>query len=139
QTAVTILDSDAEQTVQFSALSYSVSESAGSATITVQRIGNPVGTLSVDFTPSTTGVPRTLTFANGVRSQTVAVPFTNNTSVDGNSTITLTLNNLTGVAAPGITCGGATAFSCSVPLLVIDDDKGGLVQFSAATYRVGET
>ena len=138
QTAVTIVDKDTEQTVQFSAQSYSISEAAGSATITVQRLGNPVGTLSVDFT-SSSGVAKTLTFLNGVRSQTVAVPIVNNTAVDGDRTITLTLTNLTGVPAPGITCGGATALSCSVPLLVVDDDVAGLVQFATAAYRVTES
>ncbi|HEY2992252.1 MAG TPA: Calx-beta domain-containing protein [Methylomirabilota bacterium] len=139
QTAVTVLDKDTEQTVQFSAQSYSVSEAAGSATITVQRLGNPLGTLTVDFT-SSSGVARTLTFAAGVRSQTVSVPIANNTAVDGNRTITLTLDNLTGAALPGIVCGtGATALTCSVPLLVVDEDLGGVVQFSAATYQVNET
>jgi len=139
QTAVTILDKDIEQTVQFSAQSYSVSEAAGSATITVQRLGNPLGTLTVDFT-SSSGAARTLTFAPGVRSQTVSVPIANNTAVDGDGTITLTLTNLTGAALPGIVCGtGATALTCSVPLLVVDEDLGGVVQFSAATYQVSET
>jgi len=139
-TTVTIVDKDADQTVQFSAPAYSVSETAGSATITVQRIGTPAGILTVDFTPSTTGLPRTLTFTAGVRSLTVAVPVANNTFVDGDRTVTLTLDNmaLNGVATTGITCGGVTGLSCTVLLTVLDDDVAGIVQFSAATYRVTE-
>jgi len=139
QTTVTIVDKDADQTVQFSAPAYTVSETAGSASITVQRLGTPTGILLVNFTP-VPGTMRTLTFAAGVRTQTVAVPIGNNTLVDGDRTITLTLDSMRvdGVPTNGITCGGLAGASCTVPLTVLDDDVAGTVQFSATSYRVLE-
>jgi len=146
QASVTILDKDAEQTLQFSAAAYTVSEAQGSAMITVQRLGNPVGTVTVAFTTSdNSGVAgvdythagdRTLTFLAGVRTQTASVPIINNTRLDGDRAINLTLS---GAVGAGITCGGGAAVNCTVPLTILDDDSAGLVQFSAATYRVTES
>jgi hypothetical protein len=150
QTAVTIVDKDAEQTVQFNAASYSVSEATAAATITLQRLGTPTGTLTVNFaTADNTAVApvdyqavnTTVTFAAGVRTRTVTVPLRNNAQVEGDRTLTLTLSNmqLDGVPATGITCGGATGATCTVPLLILDDDVVGEVQFSAVTYQMAES
>ena len=146
QASVTIVDKDAEQTVQFSAAAYTVSEALASATITVQRLGNPAGTATVTFSTSNNSAvagvdythagDRTLTFLPGVRTQTAAVPIINNTRLDGDRVVNLTLS---GAVGAGLTCGGAPAVNCTVPLTILDDDSAGLVQFSAATYRATES
>src|SRR5438067_1248115 len=120
QASVTIVDKDAEQTVQFSAAAYTVSEALASATITVQRLGNPAGTATVTFSTSNNSAvagvdythagDRTLTFLPGVRTQTAAVPIINNTRLDGDRVVNLTLS---GAVGAGLTCGGAPAVNCT--------------------------
>ena len=126
-------------TVQLSASSYSVSERAGGATITVTRSGSTTSTVTLDYATSDgtavagrdyTAVSETLTFGPGVMSRTFVVPVINNTIVDGTRTVNLTLS------APG---GGAQLGPrASAVLNILDEDLGGQVQFSAAAYSVKE-
>jgi hypothetical protein len=155
QVVVTIVDD--EQTLKFGALGFSVVENKGPAVVTVERRGAAVGTLLVDFATVTgtatapadyTAVTRTLTFAANVRSQTVSIPVVNDTLIEGNETFDVRLSNprfspptAATVAFAPTTC---TTFvvgppaQCSVPVTIVDDDQGGQVQFSAATYTVAE-
>ncbi len=155
QSVVTIVDD--EQTVKFGALGFSVVENKGPAVITVERHGAAVGTLLVDFATVNgtatapgdyTAVTRTLTFAATVRGQTVSIPVVNDTLIEGNETFDVRLSNprfsppiAATVAFAPTTC---TTFvlgppsQCSVPVTIVDDDQGGQVQFSAATYTVTE-
>ncbi|MGZ9243015.1 MAG: Calx-beta domain-containing protein [Candidatus Binatia bacterium] len=108
---LTVNDDDAAGTFQFSLPTYTVSESGRRATITVTRTGgssasgvgvsyatsNGTATAGSDYT-ATSG---TLTFAVNQTTKTFAIPVTNDTTVEGNETINLTLSNPTGGAALG--------------------------------------
>ena len=89
--------------LQFSAPTYNVNEGAGTATITVTRTGGSSGAASVNYTTSNgtatadsdyTATPGTLNWADGVTgSKTFVVPIINDTDIEGNETVNLTLSN----------------------------------------------
>src|SRR5262249_11887546 len=113
---VTITDTDAPGTLQFSSATYSVNEGAA-ALLTVTRTGGSSGTVTVGYGTANggTGAPATggnidyttssgtLTFANGVTSRTISVPTMIDTAVEGPETFTVTLLNPTGGATIGAT------------------------------------
>ena len=129
-------------TLHFSAASYTVDESGGNATITVQRSGGNNGPVSVTFATGNgtatspgdyTGVTQTVSFANAdSASKTVNIPIADDGLAEGNETVTLTLTAPTG---------GATLGSPSTSVLTIDDSAlpgPGTLQFSTSAYSVGE-
>ena len=127
--------------VQFSGSSYSVSERAGAATVTVTRSGSTTGTVTLDYATTAggtavagkdyTAVSGTLSFGPGVMSRSFSVTVINNTIVDGPRTVNLTLS------APG---GGAVLGTRPTAVLnILNEDVAGLVQFGAAAYSVKET
>jgi hypothetical protein len=137
---LTITDDDTGGTLQFSAAAYSASETKTPVTITVKRTGGSASGVTVDYTTSNgtaiagvdyTATSGTLTFGSGQTSRTFTVPIINDTIDDGNRTVLLALSNPTGGASLGA-LNGAT-------LTVSDNDTGGTVQFSAATYSVNES
>jgi uncharacterized protein YjdB len=110
-------------TLQFSAASYSVNENQGVAIITVMRTGGSDGAVSVNFTTSNgsaiagsdyTAASGTLTFAAGETLKTFTVAIIDDSTVEGNETINLTLSQPTGGALLG-TLNLAT-------LTIVDDD-----------------
>ena len=132
-----ILDiNDQGPRVRFSAGSYNVSEASATATITVQRTGAATPVVSVNYATSdgtavapddyeaTAGV---LTFLAGQTSKTFTVPIGNDLRAEGNQTVNLTLTNPIGALL------GAPA---TAVLTITDNDTGGTVTFSAATYSV---
>ena len=130
-------------TLQFSAASYSVGENAGNAAVIVTRTGGSSGAVSVSFATSNgtatapgdyTAVSQTVSFANGdTANKTISIPIINDTTAEANETVNLTLSNPTG---------GATLGTPSTAVLTITDNDvapaPGTLQFSAATYSVGE-
>ncbi len=128
--------------LQFSNAAYSVSESGGSATVTVTRTGGSAGSVSVHYATGNgtatvgsdyTAASGTLTFADGETSKTFTVPILNDTLVEGSETVNLTLSSPTGGAALG---------SQATAVLTIQDDdtaQPGSLQFSATAYSVNET
>lgn len=106
--------------LQFSAASYLVSESAGRATVTVTRLGNTSSAVSVSYSTSDnsgtnncnvangnassrcdyTRTIGTLQFAAGETLKTIVVPFTDDTYAEGNETFTINLAGASG-AIPG--------------------------------------
>jgi glucose/arabinose dehydrogenase len=128
-------------TLQFSNATYAVNENGGFATITVTRTNGSSGSVSVNYATTNgtatagsdyTTSSGTLTFANGETSKTFTVAITNDTLIEGNETINLTLTNPTG---------GATLGSQNTSVLtIVDDDVAhpGTLQFSSATYAVNE-
>ncbi|MBL8329787.1 MAG: hypothetical protein JNJ71_13130 [Rubrivivax sp.] len=138
---ISITDDDpvAGTTVQFAAAAYSVGESAGSVTVTVQR-SNSVGNASVSYATSNgtatagsdyVGSGGTLNFTPGVSALSFQVPITNDSSSEPSETFTITLSNATGLTL------GATS---STTVTIVDDDAppASLLQFSAANYSVNE-
>jgi hypothetical protein len=134
---------DNEPAINFSAATYSVAENRSPAVITVTRSGPTGGTVTVQFSTADGGataggdyttVGRTLTFAAGVRSVTVSVPILKDTLAEGTETVNLTLSNVSGGTPPALLGVRPTA-----TLNITDDDVGGVLQFSAATFSVAET
>ncbi len=95
-------------TVQFSAATYAVNESAGGATITVTRSGPTAGVATVDYRSADgsaiagsdyTAFSGTLTFAPGdAAPKTFSVPVTNDAAVETDETLRLTLSQASGAA-----------------------------------------
>src|SRR5204862_521514 len=136
---ITIIDNDS--VISFSTASYSVSENAGTASITVNRLGGTVGFVSVDFLTSDgtatapadyASVSTTLFwFDQDGTSRTVPISIVNDSLTEGDETVQLRLTNVFGSATTGV----ATA-----TLTIIDDDFGpGTISFSTNAYRVSET
>jgi hypothetical protein len=127
--------------LSFSASTYTVSETGGSAVISVVRSGGSSGTVSVDFATSNgsalagsdyTTSTGTLTFTNGVTLQTFSVPITNDTNDENDETVNLALSNPQGG-------GGLTAPTTAI-LTIVDDDTTtpGALALSSAGYDVAE-
>src|SRR5207244_4269397 len=129
--------------LQFSSATYSVAENAGNASLTITRTGGSDGTVTVqvsitggtatsgtDYTPPANN---TLSFGPGVTSQNLSIPILDDTLVEGNETVNLALQNVTG---------GATLVAPTTAVLTITDNDGaanpGQLQFSAATFSVAE-
>lgn len=141
-TTITILENDNPPggTVQFAAANYTVAENATSIAITVSRVNGSTGAASVNYATSNgaatagsdyTGASGTLTWASGnTASKTFSVPITNDTALESNETVMLTLSGAT----------GAIMGSPSIATLTITDNDGpGTLQFSNSNYNVDES
>jgi hypothetical protein len=119
---VTIVDDDPAPAVAFSGAAYTVTESGGTAVITVTlsaasgltatvhyATSNGTATASSDYTP----VSGTLTFAPGQMALSFTVPITNDVLFEGPETVLLALSSPTGASlgSPG-----------SAVLTIVDDD-----------------
>jgi hypothetical protein len=143
-TAVTLLDDDEGGVLQWQKAASTVSESSGTAVLTVTRTlttpGNKLAggvtvnvattggtaTLGTDFTAP----GGSLTFAAGQATQSVSVPIAADTIDEVDETVALTLSSPQGGAVLG-------PLSTTV-LTITDDDEGGQIQFAAASATVGE-
>ncbi|KHD08357.1 hypothetical protein PN36_18720 [Candidatus Thiomargarita nelsonii] len=137
---VTVTDPAVGQ-LQFSSSNFTVNENAGSAIITVERVGGSDGTATVNYATSNgsaiagsdyQGTEGVLNWANGESgSKTISIPISDNTAVDGDRTVNLRLTNssiLTGLD--------------SATLTIIDDDlpeEQGQIQFSNVHPNVTES
>ncbi|MDR3634721.1 MAG: Calx-beta domain-containing protein [Isosphaeraceae bacterium] len=128
---------DVPGAIQFSSPTYSVSESAGTATITVTRADGDGGAVSVHYATSDgtagagtdyTATSGTLNFPDGVDSETFTIPILDNPNPTGDLTVDLALSDATG---------GATLGSPTAAVLTIAQGAGSL-QFSAPTYSIAE-
>ena len=142
---LTIIENDppARGTLQFDAATYNATENGATATITVTRTGGSDGTAGVHYDTSngtaTAGSDYTtksgdLSWANGdSASKTFSVSITNDNIYEGDEDVHLTLSSPTG----GVTLGARR----TAVLTIIEDDlpAPGTLQFSSATYPVGES
>ncbi len=143
---------DANNSVGFSAIAYTVDEGAGAAVVTVLRTGT-TGDVLVDVATSDgsatagadyTALATTITFAAGVTQRTVLVPITNDGTLESPETLTVTLSNArlaAGGAVPIATDACLTApggIACTASVTIIDDDQGGVISLTSATYEVAE-
>ncbi len=109
--------------IEFSAASYSASESDPVVTIEVRRTGNTDSPVSVDFATSngtaTAGdyaaVSQHLTFGTAETRKTVTITIRPDTTVEDDETVLLTLSNPTG----GATLGPRR----TAPLVILNDDR----------------
>ncbi len=108
--------------LEFSAGSFTVSESQASAVITVKRTGNTGASVAVDYATSSgnanpgdyTPQSATLRFGAGETTKTFTVPIRADTNLEGNEYINLALSNPTG----GATLGSQR----TATLTIVDDD-----------------
>ncbi|HMV51157.1 MAG TPA: DUF4394 domain-containing protein, partial [Blastocatellia bacterium] len=109
--------------LRFTAPTYTAIENGNLATITVSRTGGAFGVASATISTSngtaTAGsdynaTTTTLTFADGVTTQSFSIPVLNDTAVEGNETVNLTFSNYNGCGLPG-----------PAGLLTITDDDDG--------------
>jgi fibronectin type 3 domain-containing protein len=93
--------------LQFGASAYSVSETAGTTTITVTRTTSSSGAASVNYATSDgsatalsdyTAASGTLNFADGETSKTFSISVTNDALLEGAETVNLTLSAASGAA-----------------------------------------
>jgi subtilisin family serine protease len=137
---VTIVDTQTPR-IQFATAGYSVAETTASVTITVQRVGPATATVAVDYVLAGVtadggavdfgGADGTLTFLPGQTSKTIVIPIVNDTVNETPETFTVTLSNPNG--------GGAILGTPTTTTVTItDNDPAGVVQFSQASYTVGE-
>jgi C1A family cysteine protease len=128
--------------LQLNSSAYTVSESGNYATVTVTRSGGDYGTINVNYATSSgtaaagqdyTAVSGVLTFADGVTSRTFTVSITNDSSMENNETIQVSLSNPTGGAVLGN--------PASAVISIQDDDisRPGQLQFSSSAYTVNES
>src|SRR5439155_1193908 len=126
--------------LQFIAATYTVSENAGPAVITINRIGGSAGTATVQIATSNgtatagsdyTAVTQTVTFNSGETSKTVNIPITDDLLNEPDETVNLTLSNVGGSGALG-------APATAVLTIANDDPAGGYLKFSLANYSVAE-
>lgn len=129
----------AAPTLQFTSTTYSVGEAGGSVTIGVSRVGSSVGAVTVNYATSNgTAAGADYTSASGVLSwadgetatKTFTVAVTNDTDVETNETVNLTLSNPTN---------GAVLGQASAVLTIVDNDGPATIAFERATYSAGES
>ena len=127
----------------FSALEYSVDEQGGTATIRVLRTEGSVGTVTVNYTISDETaqsgkhyqkVNGSLAFNTGETEKTFTISIEDNSNIEGNKTVLLTLT------APA---GGAVLGDRKQAILTIFDDEvvtygNGMFRFSTGNYEVEE-
>ncbi len=121
--------SSPDRTFEFSTANFSVNENAGSATLTVQRTGDTANVMSVDYrisdgtatngsdytsTNLATGITGTLTFLPGQSSVMVSLPIINDSAIEGNQTVLLSLSGPIG--------GNFLGPNANATLTIVDDD-----------------
>ena len=137
---ITIADDDPAGAIGFKSLHYDAAETAGQATVTVERVGGVGGAVTVDYETSdgsaTAGADYTtrsgtLTWAAGDGGdKTFTVPITWDGRAEGAESISLALTN------PG---GGSDLGASSAAVIRIGDDgASGPLALSASAYRAGE-
>ncbi len=121
----------------FSSAAYSVGEGDGHATVTISRAGYAATAVSVHFATANgtategsdyTDASQTVSFANGETSKTVSIPITDDSLIEGNETVQLSLSG----PSTGTTLGSPS----TATLTIVDNDRA--FAFSSATYSVNE-
>jgi hypothetical protein len=137
---ITIADDDPPGVIDFKALAYDVDETAGQATVTVERLGGVGGAVSVDYATSDgsatagadyTATSGTLNWAAGDDAdKTFTVPVSWDGRAEGTESISLALTNAGGGADQGP--------NSAAVIRIGDDGASGPLALSADAYRVGE-
>ncbi|WP_428310343.1 Calx-beta domain-containing protein [Hydrocarboniphaga sp.] len=127
--------------LSFGASTYSVAETAGSASITVLRNGGSSGAISVAYATANgtatagsdyTARSGTLNWADGDSSaKTISVPIINDSAAESIETLTLTLS----AAGGGATLGTPKTTTVSI---TDDDSAPGTLALASAAYTVAE-
>lgn len=141
QSSATLNVLDNDSTLQFSNPVYSVNEDGTPVVaVTVTRTGSSTGAVSAtvnlgdgsavapgDYTNN----PITVNFADGdTTPKVITIPVIDDTLVEGDETVDLTLTNPTGNATIGV--------QDTATLTILDDDTPGVIEFSNPQYVVNE-
>ncbi len=135
-----LLNSTAPGAFSLSSASVSVSEAAGTATITVNRTGGSDCSATVDYATADgtaiagsdyTTTSGTLTFGSGVTSQSFTVPILNDSISEATETFTVTISNPTG----GSTLGAPTVETVTI----LDDDPLPTLSINSVTQAEGNS
>lgn len=145
---VILVDDDiAEQTavVQFASSAYAVSESDGTIEIAIERTGSTIGSMAVTVTVATFDGTATapldyqqtfanIVFAPGTTEQFFRVSLNDDREIEGDETILLKLNHLTGDDQTVL------GTQSTARIRIVDDDitDQAVLQFAAPTYTVQE-
>ncbi|MFV1984356.1 MAG: Calx-beta domain-containing protein [Thiohalomonadales bacterium] len=140
---VIIVDDDVIQPgrLEFSTAKTRVTENGKNATLTVTRKGGISGTVKVNYNTVAgtatagndyTATKGTLTFAEGIISQTITIPIVDDTEVEDNETFTVDLSTPSGGASLGATT------SNTVTIIENDVAQPGVLAFSVGTWSVNE-
>jgi uncharacterized delta-60 repeat protein len=130
---------DSGGALQFSSANFSVSENAGTATITVNRVGGSAGSTTVTYsafgntaTPGSdfTLTPGTLTFADGETSKSFDVTIVNDDVNERDETVTLSLSALSGSATFGT--------PTNATLTILNDDPVPTISVDDVTVTEGD-
>ena len=137
---MTIVDDDGPPVFSWAQSPYTVSEAAGSVTLTVNRSGllgaevtvqaatsNGSATAASDYT----AVNQTVTFPINVTTRTVVVPILQDAVVDAAETFNVTLS--------GPSNGGSISGTNPAIVNIVDDEGPGILQFSSTTYSGAES
>jgi hypothetical protein len=141
QTTAVLTLIDNTQNIQAGLLQFATNEflatvTGGSATITVVRANGSTGTVSVQYTTSDgtaqagvryVATSGTLTFGNGVTTQSFTISVLNPRTVLGTQTVNLTLSGITGGAALGT--------PSSAILTIVNNNVGDDVAFISGLYH----
>lgn len=135
--------------VQFSAATYTISESAGSATITVTRTGSSAGTVSANFatangsatggTLCTAGIDyigksEPLSWANGESgAKTITITICGDSVNEEDETIGLALNGPTGSVLGTLPAATLTISNDDAPVLLIEESPDHALAFDSVT------
>lgn len=143
---LTIVDNDAQPSLQFSSATYSVGEGGGTATITVTRTGATDNAVSVGYSTvgggtalggGACGIPvdyvnsfGTLNFASGETSKTFSITICEDSTAESNETVNLQISSPSGavLGTPN-----------TAVLTITDNDAAPTLQFSAASVSVSES
>lgn len=136
-TVATITLTDDDSTLEFSASTASVTESAGSITLTVLRAGTSNSVVAVNFATTNgtalagqdyVGASGSLTFGTNVVSRTISVTVLNDTVVEADDTFSVGLSGVTGEAGLGS--------NSNIVVTILNDDS--TLQFTTSGYSVIE-
>lgn len=125
--------------VMLTQTSTSGSEALGSLAVSVTRTGGREGSATVNYATSNgtatagsdyTSTSGTLTFAAGELTKTFLIPITNDTTLEANETINVTLSSATGNATLGTLTSGTVT--------ILDDDAITPMALSPASQTVNE-
>ncbi len=133
---VTIVDD--EESLQFNAEAYTVSEGASAVVLTVIRSGPATGAVTVDYQTvggsaesdeDFFGTNGTITFGPGVKSRTLTVRLVRDDAVEEDETFGVELGSPVGAQLGTVT---------EAVVNITDDDEGGAINFKTAGFTVKE-
>ncbi len=138
--ALNIIDDESPGTLQFSSPFFSVTEDETTATMTVTRSNGSDGVVTVEYATTDdtavagadyTAKSGVLTWANGdISSKSITIDISNNSFLDGDKTLQLSLEGPTGSVLIG-------TFATTI-LTILDDERAGSLQFSQESFPVTE-